>query len=127
VDLGNIQKILIGHDNSGFGAAWFLEKVAITNKTSSQQWFFLSGKWFAKDEDDGSIVREIAAAGSDGVASAPLISYKILVTTGDRRGAGTDANVFVTLFGSAGDSGERNLEGPGNNFERRQSNRCVWF
>jgi len=41
------------------------------------------------------------------------------VKTGDRRFAGTDANVFPsTLSGTNGDSGDRNLSSSGNNFER---------
>jgi hypothetical protein len=30
VDLGDLKKITIGHDNSGFGPGWFLEKVAFS-------------------------------------------------------------------------------------------------
>jgi len=119
--LGEIQKIRIGHDNSGFGAAWFLDKVVVTKEKTETKWFFLSGKWFAKDEEDSAIEREIPASNADGVASLPMITYKVLVTTSDRRGAGTDANVLLTLFGSAGDSGERKLESSGNNFERNQT------
>jgi len=40
VDLGDLQKIRIGHDNSGFGAAWFLDKVVVSNEKTQQQWFF---------------------------------------------------------------------------------------
>ena len=47
-----------------------------------------------------------------------MVKYKILVHTGDKRGAGTDANVFVILHGENGDSGKRKLESGGNNFER---------
>ena len=36
---------------------------------------------------------------SDGVASDPLMMYKVQVITGDRRGAGTDANVTLTVYG----------------------------
>ena len=36
---------------------------------------------------------------------ASVTTYEVHVTTGDIRGAGTDANVFVTLFGENGDSG----------------------
>ncbi len=46
------------------------------------------------------------------------VKYKISVKTGDVRGAGTDANVFVQLIGETSDSGERKLESSGNNFER---------
>ena len=33
----------------------------------------------------------------------------MFVYTGKESGAGTDANVFITLFGQLGDSGERKL------------------
>ena len=76
---------------------------------------------FFIDEDDGEISREIAASTEDGVASAPLSYYKISTVTGDRRGAGTDANVYIILYGEKGDSGKRKLEAPGNSFERAKS------
>jgi len=37
-------------------------------------------------------------------------TYKISVKTSDVSGAGTDANVFVVLFGEYGDSGEIRLK-----------------
>lgn len=43
------------------------------------------------------------------------------VMTGDVYGAGTDANVFLTIYGDQGDTGERKLrksETNGNKFER---------
>ena len=46
--------------------------------------------------------------------------------TGDVRGAGTNANVFLTLYGDRGDSGERKLvksETHMDKFERNQV--CV--
>ena len=50
-------------------------------------------------------------------------SYHVDVYTGDVRGAGTDANVFLTIFGDRGDSGERKLHKSETNrdkFERGQ-------
>lgn len=35
--------------------------------------------------------------------------YRVHVFTGDIKGAGTDANVYLTLYGQYGDSGERQL------------------
>jgi hypothetical protein len=37
-------------------------------------------------------------------------NYKISVKTSNVKGAGTDANVFVTLFGDNGDSGPLHLK-----------------
>ena len=48
--------------------------------------------------------------------------YTVSVFTGDKLGAGTDANVFVAMTGEFGDSGERELRDSGNvnKFERNQ-------
>lgn len=48
-------------------------------------------------------------------------SYKVTVRTGDVRGAGTDANVYVQIFGKKGDTGRlplRQSENTKNKFER---------
>ena len=44
--------------------------------------------------------------------------YKVSVYTGNKSGAGTDANVYITLFGENGDSGEKIIDNNKNNFER---------
>ncbi len=48
--------------------------------------------------------------------------YRVLVKTGDTRGAGTDSDVFITVFGPKGDTGEQELDAAGNNFERNKVN-----
>jgi hypothetical protein len=48
-------------------------------------------------------------------------SYKVTVRTGDVRGAGTDANVYVQIFGKQGDTGKlplRQSQNTKNKFER---------
>lgn len=48
-------------------------------------------------------------------------TYKVSVMTGDVNGSGTDANVFLTIYGDLGDTGERKLsksETNKNKFER---------
>lgn len=50
----------------------------------------------------------------------------MIVITGDDKGAGTDANVFITIFGSNGDSGKRQLTKKFQNlFERGKTNRFI--
>jgi PLAT/LH2 domain len=44
-------------------------------------------------------------------------TYRVTVVTGTPAGAGTDANVYATLFGSLGNSGERLLDNAADNFE----------
>lgn len=60
-------------------------------------------------------------------------TYKVSVMTGDVYGAGTDANVFLTIYGDLGDTGERKLsksETNSNKFERgsvRKHSFCDHF
>lgn len=46
--------------------------------------------------------------------------YIAHIYTGDKWGAGTDANVMITIFGEEGDSGQRRLDNDSNNFENGQ-------
>ena len=45
-------------------------------------------------------------------------TYSVNVFTGNKRGAGTDATVHITMFGDQGDSGQMVLDNDKNNFER---------
>lgn len=88
-------------------------------------YIFPCKQWLARDEGDGAIERELTAsklveqtARTSGkvekreiVASGTLRKkkLKISVVTGDKFGCGTDANIFLTLIGDRGDSGERKL------------------
>lgn len=49
------------------------------------------------------------------------MKYQIVVYTGDVFGAGTNANVYLTIYGANGDSGKRVLEQSWRDlFERNQ-------
>lgn len=132
-DIGTPYKIRIGHDNKGWGAAWHLDKVILKNKTTKEAFEFPCGRWLAKSEDDGKIVRELPLSSHlvlDKTSNKAkrkksielkVLTYKVSVVTGDVRGAGTDANVFCILYGQNGDSGEHKLaksETYSNKFER---------
>jgi hypothetical protein len=151
-DVGDqIEKLRVGHDNKGFGSDWHLDKVEVRrmNTTDSLDssgaakgtttFTFVCGKWLAKGKDDGTIVRELvptkieeeqidAKTGKMSVVEHRVDAleshhYKVHVFTGDVRKAGTDANVFVTLVGENGDSGERQVmksETKTDKFERKQ-------
>ena len=51
-----------------------------------------------------------------------MTSYTVSVHTSDVSGAGSDSDVFITLYGEQGDSGERALRKSDNinKFERDQ-------
>lgn len=45
----------------------------------------------------------------------PVARYRVTVCTGELEGAGTDANVYLCLYGDVGDTGERLLYNCRNN------------
>ncbi|KAL9984866.1 hypothetical protein ACROYT_G007207 [Oculina patagonica] len=55
------------------------------------------------------------------------VPYEVEVTTGIQEGAGTDANVFITIYGSNGQSQEKKLKGNlfENNFEKGKVDNFV--
>lgn len=82
---------------------------------------FLHGDWLPAC---GSIIACVAAAfalkeANGGLEREPI--YYIEVKTADRRDAGTDANVYITLFGKGGLRSEsRILDNSQDNFERNK-------
>ncbi|XP_066122230.1 oxygen-regulated protein 1 isoform X3 [Saccopteryx bilineata] len=61
VHLGDLYKIVIGHDGLGPGNGWFLEDVVIKDPTTNHEYFFFCHRWLDQGEDDGKIVRELYA------------------------------------------------------------------
>ncbi|XP_040597444.1 oxygen-regulated protein 1 isoform X2 [Mesocricetus auratus] len=61
VNLGNLCKIVIGHDGLGPGNGWFLEDVVIRDPTTNHEYAFFCHRWLDEGEDDGRIVREMYA------------------------------------------------------------------
>ena len=62
LDVGELLKIKIGHDNSGVGPSWLLDKVTVENVKSGVQWTCKcsgSGLWFDHHKGDGKVVREL--------------------------------------------------------------------
>jgi hypothetical protein len=59
LDLGNIKKLRIGHDNRGFNSAWNLDKVIVKSQLDDRKWIFEFRRWLAKDKQDGKIEVEL--------------------------------------------------------------------
>ena len=54
-------------------------------------------------------------------------SYHVSVKTGKERGAGTDANVFIKIFGSKGDTGKLKLMSAENTKNKFEAGRIDLF
>ncbi|KAJ0019698.1 hypothetical protein NQD34_007267 [Periophthalmus magnuspinnatus] len=102
VDLGDLEKMRIGHDNSGGSPGWFLDWVEIDAPSQGQRLRFPCGRWLDKGEDDGAIVRDLFPAELQTEYYTPFVPYEIKIFTSDVFGAGTDADVFIALYGQKG-------------------------
>uniref|UniRef100_A0AAV2IX71 PLAT domain-containing protein n=1 Tax=Knipowitschia caucasica TaxID=637954 RepID=A0AAV2IX71_KNICA len=114
-NLGRLRKITIGHNNKGSSAGWFLDKVVIDDMGNKEVYEFPVNRWFAMDEDDGKIQRDVLV----GSLQPMGIVYNVQVMTGDVRGAGTNSKIHMVMHGTKGmkNSGKIFLEGGA--FERR--------
>jgi lipoxygenase homology domain-containing protein 1 len=116
-DIGELTKITIGHDGTGFGSGWFLDNVVIQDQTvHNKEYKFQCGRWLDKvfifptpyiiiytifqGKDDGKIERDFTV--SETITDLKTLVYEVKVLTGDRRGAGTNAPVSIVLFGENG-------------------------
>lgn len=57
MDLGQVFKIKIRHDNSMIGADWFLEQVEIVDTDTEEIFMFLCERWLSKKKEDKRIER----------------------------------------------------------------------
>ncbi|KAF7200542.1 lipoxygenase homology domain-containing protein 1-like [Nothobranchius furzeri] len=119
VDLGDLEKLRIGHDNSGGSSGWFLDWVEIDAPSLGQRICFPCGRWLDKGEDDGAIVRDLYPAELQTEFYTPyntgtksqhqiirfcptVVPYELKIFTSDVFAAGTDADVFIVLYGRNG-------------------------
>ena len=71
-----------------------------------EKFYFYCGAWL---NDKEGMFRDLLGS-TDPNSKAPMTNYVVRVFTGDFRGAGTDADVYITVFGSMGDTGQKFLD-----------------
>ncbi|XP_025786923.1 lipoxygenase homology domain-containing protein 1 [Puma concolor] len=114
-DLGRFYKIRAWHDRRSPGSGWHLERMTLMNTLTKDKYNFNCNRWLDANEDDNEIVREMTAEGPTVQRIMAMARYRVTVCTGELEGAGTDANVYLCLFGDVGDTGERLLYNCRNN------------
>ena len=76
--LGTITSLRVWHDNHGLSPAWFLKRVILRDLQSDACVVFICERWFALEEDDGVITRELTPAGEKDLTSfSRLFSSKL--------------------------------------------------
>ena len=62
VNLGEIKKVLVWHDNRGTSPSWYLDHVIIKDLQTEKKYYFLCTSWLTLEEEKGSIQKELKAA-----------------------------------------------------------------
>eukprot|EP00775_Hariotina_reticulata_P013432 gene13432-13560_t len=120
-ELGQLSELLVWHDNSGGEPSWHLAHIEVHNVSTGQVWYFSCDQWL-DDQRGVAATRRLLRAADALPPSSRQCNYRLTVTTGNVRGAGTDANVFVVVHGRQGTSRQLALGGAdrGNMFKRGQ-------
>lgn len=85
--------------------------------------FIFSPDSFAFKQDDKSKKKGPRGQSTSAPGPTPITGYLVTVVTGDVEGAGTNANVYITLHGETGNSPETQLRNPSiDTFERNSWN-----
>ncbi|XP_071112058.1 polycystin-1-like protein 1 isoform X2 [Haliotis cracherodii] len=63
--LGKIWKVQLWHNNSGPSPSWYLSRVLVRDLVTGHVYYFLCERWFAVEEDDGKVEREVMALDGD--------------------------------------------------------------
>ena len=113
VDVGGIERITLRHDGTGVASRW--RPSTVTVRLEAQSHLFCCDHWMESSEASNAM--------DFAVLKAAPAEYTLTVRTADAKNAGTEADVYVRLFGEGGDSGDQLLARSTTNaaaFERGQ-------
>ncbi|CAF1064509.1 unnamed protein product [Rotaria sordida] len=94
-NVGEIQKIVIGHEGTGTVNDWYLKNVKV--QTSAEQQKFTVNKWLSKTKGDQKLFVEL----NRNAISPPEI-YSITIRTADVQRIDTIENIEMSIHGSNG-------------------------
>lgn len=123
-DIGSLKRVRVSHDGKGSRKEWFLDRIEMTNAKTKKQFLFVAEQWLSKKRADSKGLSIDVPVFKNNEQTIGMTNYKIFVKTSDISGAGTDANVFITIIGDNGDTGELELKKTktfSNLFERGQT------
>ena len=110
------QLFRIEHDNTGFSPGWCIEKVVVKDlHQPSKEWFAIPNSagdmnWLDKQRGDKSTSKMLSCSNDKEKPSVEQnAKYAVRIWTGSKKSAGTDADVFINLYGSEGETGEKSL------------------
>ncbi|XP_032775722.1 LOW QUALITY PROTEIN: oxygen-regulated protein 1 [Strigops habroptila] len=121
-DLGDVYKIRVSCDGVPCFEGWHLKTFHLEELHTKQELNFDCNCWLSLNREDQELVKEFPAASKD-QKTLPVYKYVVSVHIGDRWGAETFSNVYISLYGKRGDTGVRKLHtslAKGRKFQRNK-------
>lgn len=87
--------------------SWHLDYIEVDKSLTGTSTYFPCQAWFDKKLGDGLLKRRLVATHKD--PRTFKADYRVSVWTSNISGAGTDANVFIAMYGDEGETEKINL------------------
>ncbi|XP_047236336.1 lipoxygenase homology domain-containing protein 1 isoform X4 [Girardinichthys multiradiatus] len=114
------KKVQLGHNGVTPESCWLVDELSVAVPTKGIKYIFPCKCWLAKDRGDGLTVRLLNVLDSNTINIIRKVIYSVTVVTGDTQYAGTDTNIFLTVYGANGGTEEILLPKNRDRFERDQ-------
>lgn len=114
-NIGTLQKLIVNNDMTLLVPGWHLEKIVLQNQDDDMKYTWRPETWIWEGTHRG-----ITYSNSLELPVVKNQTWKIQVKTSDKRHAGTDAGVYIKLYGTDGVSEDTLLDSPRDDFERGQ-------
>ncbi|XP_044862525.1 lipoxygenase homology domain-containing protein 1-like isoform X2 [Mauremys mutica] len=106
VDLGMLIKVLVEHNNMGYGAGWYLDQITIQESGKSDcQYVFSCQQWLDSGVGDGRMERDLRLLGkvrNERLAGNIQGTWDVIVTTSDA--SRMSPKMSLTICGEKGTS-----------------------
>ena len=108
--LGTIRRVRIWHDDSAMSSSWHLGQVTVTDTTSGQEFLFPCKKWLSSRKDDKNVSRDLICENlpEEKVKQEKDVAepegYEIIVVISNKKDAGTNHDLWVSLEGKKSSS-----------------------
>ncbi|XP_041351730.1 lipoxygenase homology domain-containing protein 1-like [Gigantopelta aegis] len=123
-ELGELEYLTVEHDGLQKRHSWYLEKVEVTNLKTDRTWVFVCKNWLSLHKGDYRKKRDLEAQEKERKLRGGIREYDVTVVTGKKRFAGTDAKVYLTIYGTEGSTNKIRLDATNEDpFERGKTDK----
>ncbi|CAE1314367.1 unnamed protein product [Acanthosepion pharaonis] len=97
--LGELKSLVVEHSGLEDVHSWFLDSVDVFEVYTKRSWIFKCDQWLSLRWGKRRLRLQLNSSSSSHKMASFSKEYRITVETGNCRMAGTNANVYITLYG----------------------------